>query len=67
MTTTRLIRPSLIAGHAALAMLALAAIQFVMPVTSMPEWHSAGRLMLSITDSPRRLPGTRRAERALTD
>lgn len=67
MTTTRLIRPTLIAGHAALAMIALGAIQFTLPATTMPQWHAAGPLAQSIAQPPRRLPASRRAERTLVE
>ena len=63
----RLVRHSLIAGHGALAMLALATIHVTLPATPKPQWHTAGQQALSITQPPRRLPAARRAERALID
>lgn len=68
MTTTRIIRPSLVAGHAAVAMLALAAIiQFALPAAPLPQWHVAGPPGQSIALKPQRLPASRRTERDLTD
>lgn len=68
MATTRIIRPSLVAGHVAVAMLALAAIiKFALPAAPLPQWHVAGPPGHSIALTPRRLPASRRAERALTD
>lgn len=65
MTTTRLVHPSLIAGHAALAMLALATVHFVLPTPQLPQWHAAGQSRQVIGQAPRRLPASRRGDRAL--
>ncbi|MDP9423212.1 MAG: hypothetical protein M3Q19_10340 [Pseudomonadota bacterium] len=67
MTTTRLTSHALLAGHAAVAMLALAAIQAALPAVPQAQWHAAGRTVQPISHSPRRLPASRRSERALTD
>lgn len=68
MTTTRIISPSLIAGHAAAAVLALsAAIHIALPAAPLPQWHVAGPPGQPIALAPRRLPSFRRSERALTD
>jgi len=66
MTTTHLTRPSLLAGHAAVAMLALAAIHVTLPAATQAQWHVTDRSVQPITQAPRRLPASRRSERAVT-
>ena len=64
MEKPHLVRHSLIAGHAALAMLAVAAIHLTSPVPVAPQWQAAGRLHQVIGQMPRRLPTSRRTDRA---
>ena len=67
MKTTRLLRPTLVAGHAAVAVLALAAFHVALPALPQPQWHAVGRPAQLISQAPRRLPASRRAERIFTD
>jgi hypothetical protein len=67
MRNDRLVHPSLIAGHAALAMLAVAAIHVTSPLPTAPQWHVAGHSRQVFEQRPRRLPASRRTERTLVD
>lgn len=64
MTPTRTIRAFLIAGHAAVAMLGLAALQASAAVPPVSAWREARTAGVSAMESPRRVPARRAGREA---
>jgi hypothetical protein len=65
MATRRTTHPSLIAGHIAVAVLALVSMRVTAPIAFAPEWHQRGQARLLLSEAPRRVPMPRRAGRSL--
>jgi hypothetical protein len=64
MTKGRAIHPSLIAGHIAVAALALASLRVAPPVAVNPHAHQPGHPGLALNASPRRVSSPRRSSRS---
>ena len=64
MATGHTVHPSLIAGHIAVAALAVAAMRVAPPIVITLEWRQAGQPGMMLNESPRRIPMQRRANRS---
>jgi hypothetical protein len=65
MTEGHLNQKSLIAGHVAVAALALATMRIAQPIVTTPLLHQAGQAGFVLNASPRRVPSPRRARRSI--